>query len=333
MQQRQAKPKVRLFLEGRYRKFVRDLPQTVFFCPKCKGRGCRYCDGYGKLTRDSVQELMGRKILPRYKARRGKFHGAGREDLNVRMLGAGRPFVFEVVAPKNLIVDLAEIEDAINDYGSGRIEVTELVPVPRKRVAQLKEAKSEKVYRALVEVNEDIDDRELEALEGRVLEVTQRTPKRVAHRRADRERVRRVEIVAALFDDDQSDRHFEIELRCEHGTYVKEWISGESGRSSPSLADLLDRDTRCLALDVWDVCGPFPKLAGAARPPSFDDELRWPLPRDLSEDRWAIPDDAEWPRDDRRRDERGELAEPGDASDLGYDDLEDIDDAETYAEA
>ncbi|MGH7151295.1 MAG: hypothetical protein ACREIU_11390, partial [Planctomycetota bacterium] len=50
------RPKTRVFFEGRYRKFARDLPQTVFFCPECKGRGkgCTRCEGYGKLTKDSV---------------------------------------------------------------------------------------------------------------------------------------------------------------------------------------------------------------------------------------------------------------------------------------
>ncbi|MFT5690326.1 MAG: tRNA U54 and U55 pseudouridine synthase Pus10, partial [Planctomycetota bacterium] len=28
-------PPSKLFLEGRYRKLSRDLPQTVFFCPEC----------------------------------------------------------------------------------------------------------------------------------------------------------------------------------------------------------------------------------------------------------------------------------------------------------
>ena len=57
-----GRPRVRVFLEGRYRKLVRDLPQTIFYCPRCKGRrgGCPACDGYGKLTKDSVQELIKR---------------------------------------------------------------------------------------------------------------------------------------------------------------------------------------------------------------------------------------------------------------------------------
>ena len=102
---------VKVFVEGRYRKLSRDLPQTVFFCPDCKGhprrrRDCARCEGFGKLTRDSVQELIGWVVGSAFKTRKNKFHGAGREDVNVRMLGDGRPFVMEVVAPKVLDVDL-----------------------------------------------------------------------------------------------------------------------------------------------------------------------------------------------------------------------------------
>ena len=53
-----------------------------------------------------MQELVARQLLPAYRARSGKFHGAGREDIDVRMLGRGRPFVFEVVGPRRHDVDL-----------------------------------------------------------------------------------------------------------------------------------------------------------------------------------------------------------------------------------
>ena len=70
-----------MFVEGRYRKICRDLPQTVFFCPDCKGhprrrRGCERCEGFGKLTRDSVQELIGWVAGKAFGTRKNKFHGA-----------------------------------------------------------------------------------------------------------------------------------------------------------------------------------------------------------------------------------------------------------------
>lgn len=285
MVNRRSKPKVRVFLEGRYRKFVRDLPQTIFYCPQCKGRGCEHCDDFGKLTKDSVQELIQRRVLPRYKARYGKFHGAGREDLDVRMLGPGRPFVYEVVRPKNLIVDLAEVVAAINEYGEGRIEITPLVPVPRKRVAEIKETQSAKVYRALVAVDRILGDAKIEELTGSRLAVVQRTPQRVAHRRADKQRTREVEI-RSIANRPGQQASIEVEVCCQHGTYVKEWITGENGRSRPSLAELLGIATHCLALDVWDVVGPFPELENV-EPPSFERDVSWPFPASR-QDPWAL---------------------------------------------
>src|SRR5690606_6299713 len=112
-------PSVRLFVEGRYRKLTRDLPQTVFFCPECKGhprrrRKCARCEGFGKLTKDSVQELIAWVLGAAAKTRKHKFHGAGREDVDVRMLGRGRPFVMELADPKATDVDLAAVEAEIN---------------------------------------------------------------------------------------------------------------------------------------------------------------------------------------------------------------------------
>lgn len=248
-----ARPKVRVFVEGRYRKLVRDLPQTVFFCPECKGRGrrkgvaCARCEGFGKLTRDSVQELIERVALPRFRSWKSKFHGAGREDVDVRMLGSGRPFILEVINPKLPMVDLAELAEAINRACAGRVEVEGLRLVPRGRVAELKETKHPKEYEVLVHpAGAPAPDR-LAALSGRRLLVKQRTPERVAHRRADLDRERWIEVLAI---EPADGGRLKLRLRCEHGTYVKEVVSGEGGRTEPNLSDLLGTPCSCVELDV-----------------------------------------------------------------------------------
>ncbi len=244
--------RVRVFLEGRYRKYVRDLPQTIFYCPRCKGRkgGCDFCGGFGKLTKDSIQELIARKALRAFKSRKGKFHGAGREDIDVRMLGEGRPFIFEVIDPKVLEVDLAELEREINEYAAGRIDITGLHRVERKRVAILKETPTDKIYRALVETEEPVPEEKLHSLPGTRIRIVQRTPARVAHRRADKERIRQVTIRSA---EPQGERLLSVEVRAEHGTYIKEWISGDEGRTRPSLGDLLGTPGVCRELDVLEI--------------------------------------------------------------------------------
>ncbi|MFQ5506414.1 MAG: hypothetical protein ACE5F1_16715, partial [Planctomycetota bacterium] len=106
-----------------------------------------------------------------------------------------------------------------------------------------------------------------------------------AHRRADKERRRSVKILEAELTRVDSRLCLCLEVRCEHGTYVKEWISGEEGRTRPSLSNLIATDTECLALDVLDVIGPFPPLEGRAAP-AFPESLSWPE-GDLS-DPWDL---------------------------------------------
>ncbi len=248
---------VRVLFEGRYRKLVRDLPQTIFYCPECKGRGCARCEGYGKLTRDSVQEILARVAMPWFKARRNKFHGAGREDVDVRMLGEGRPFVLELLKCRRPVVDLEALEAEVNRRAAGRMEVLGLRYCGRRRVAEIKEARCPKEYRALLDFP---DEPPVEAIEARLRElrdggripIVQFTPRRVAHRRAELERERWLEVASW----EQGEEGWRVTLRSAHGTYIKEAISGEEGRTRPSLSDLLGHACTCRELDVMAILPP-----------------------------------------------------------------------------
>jgi tRNA pseudouridine synthase 10 len=253
------RPRVKVFVEGRYRKLTRDLPQTVFFCPECKGHprrrlGCARCEGFGKLTRDSVQELVGWVIGAAFKTRRNKFHGAGREDLDVRMLGEGRPFVFELENPKVLDVDLAAVEAEINRRNEGRLEIRGLHWADKSRVRVLKEEPHAKEYEALVALDGPVEPALFAPLVGRRLQVVQQTPARVAHRRADKERERWIEFLA--FEPVSDANELRVRLRTEHGTYVKEAIHGEGGATRPSLSELLGVACVCRELDVLAILDP-----------------------------------------------------------------------------
>lgn len=263
--------KSRLFLESRYRKLVRGLPQTVYYCPKCRGGkrrriGCKVCEGFGKLTKDSVQELIARKLLKACGARQGAFHGAGREDIDVLMLGRGRPFVFEVKDAQRDDVDLQAVVDAVHEEFGAQIQIDPFKVVDRKRVGELKEAHYAKRYLvgvalgepAVAEAAELVQPEQLAGLVGRRLELQQRTPERVAHRRADLVRPREVvihDLRVAPADTDPGEEPvvLELDLETQHGTYVKEFVSSDGGRTEPSLASLLGVPARCVRLDVLDI--------------------------------------------------------------------------------
>jgi tRNA pseudouridine synthase 10 len=250
------RPNAKVFIEGRYRKLSRDLPQTKFFCPECKGNErrrhrCTRCEGFGKLTRDSVQELVGWVAGAFFKTRRNVFHGAGREDVDVRMLGRGRPFVMELENPKVLDVDLAAIEAEINRRNPGRLEIEGLHWTEKDRVRVIKESPHAKEYEALVAVDGDVAQEKIDALAGKRFQVVQQTPARVLPRRADKARERWLEFVSLTRVEGTTD--LRVRLRTEHGTYVKEAIHGEGGATVPSLSGLLGVPCRCKELDVLEI--------------------------------------------------------------------------------
>jgi tRNA pseudouridine synthase 10 len=121
-------------------------------------------------------------------------------------------------------------------------------------VETLKSEKAHKKYRISVEVEGGIARNELEEaldrLRGAV--ISQQTPARVVHRRADRIRERRV-VDARVAG--QEDGRFFLDVVGEAGLYVKELVSGDGGRTRPSLAGLLGRPARVIQLDVLEVEG------------------------------------------------------------------------------
>ncbi|RLE31261.1 tRNA pseudouridine(54/55) synthase Pus10 [Candidatus Acetothermia bacterium] len=239
------------YFYGRYRKLVRGIPQTHWPCRACRGRGCEKCGFTGKQYPTSVEELILPAFLEACGGEGGHLHGAGREDVDARMLGRGRPFVVEVEAPRRRTVDLLAIADRVNREAGGKVEVLDLRPATAELVERVKDLKARKRYRARVAFDRPVTQEELErALAGLVGEIAQRTPARVAHRRADLVRHRRVhEATGQLLSPQEA----ELEILCDGGLYVKELVSGDQGRTQPSLAGLLGAPARVTELDVLEV--------------------------------------------------------------------------------
>jgi tRNA pseudouridine synthase 10 len=238
-----------IFIAGRYMKYERGIPQTHWDCRTCRGKGCEKCNYTGKQYQDSVEELIARPVIKAFDAENAVLHGAGREDIDARMLGTGRPFILEVVAPKKRTADLKRLEDEVNSESARRVGVTFEGWGRRGEVETLKSKKAYKKYRIFVEVEGAISLDELQSALDRLNGVTiqQRTPQRVAHRRADKVRERRVLAIELVKAEDE---RFLIDVVGEAGLYIKELISGDNGRTRPSLAEILGREACVTSLDV-----------------------------------------------------------------------------------
>ena len=251
-----GEPKVRiqinpLYIEGKYNKYKRGIPQTKWPCSKCKGRGCEECNFTGKQYPESVEELISEHFLKLTKGREAKFHGAGREDIDVLMLGSGRPFVLEIKEPKIRNIDLAKLEAEINEINEGKTAYHNLKLCERPRKAEIKQSSPDtyKVYNALVKCDEPFDEDKMKELLN-LGEINQQTPIRVLRRRTDMVRVKHVlDLSYEIIDD----RTFSMKIKTEGGLYIKELISGDDGRSQPNVSEILGVRAICEQLDVLEV--------------------------------------------------------------------------------
>ena len=241
-----------LYVQGRYRKLVRGIPQTRWPCRSCGGRGCDQCDNTGKQYPESVDELIGKELIEMTEAMDSKFHGAGREDIDALMLGTGRPFVVEAVSPKIRSIDVWELERKINEFADGKVEVEGLKIVEKAVIETLKSSKADKVYNLKVTFKEPVSTDKLEgAISSLVgVQIHQRTPQRVAHRRADLVRKRYVHNMKLV---EKTEEFAIIEVHCDGGLYVKELTSGDDGRTEPSLTGLLGIQAKVEELNVIKV--------------------------------------------------------------------------------
>ena len=81
------------------------------------------------------------------------------------------------------------------------------------------------------------------------LVLKQKTPIRVLHRRSLATRSRSILEMEARLLENQTEI-FKLRLKTEAGTYVKEFVHGDFGRTQPSIAQLLGMEADILGLDV-----------------------------------------------------------------------------------
>ncbi len=223
-----------IFVFGRYLKSRKGLSQS------------RWIDRDGKKLYDSVEEKIGEPLKRIFDADDYVLHASGREDVDATN-SAGRAFVMEITNPKNRDADIGEIEQSVGDG----VAIRNVRIVERRFVEFVTESHFDKKYRARIEFGREINekDRELmESLVGKTL--SQKTPLRVSHRRADLVRMRKIK---ELEVEEMEGNSATISVKAEPGTYIKEMISGDSGRTTPSISGLLGTSARCTDLEVTEI--------------------------------------------------------------------------------
>jgi tRNA pseudouridine synthase 10 len=247
----QIKP---LYFYGRYNKYKRNLPQTKWFCRICRGKGCRKCDYTGKMYDTSIEELISKHILHETKGEEVLFHGCGREDIDVLMLGNGRPFIIEIKNPKNRSINLNELQNNINKDNEGTIKVSSLKISNKKEIQRLKSADFKKIYKVVIIGEKPLNKENLKKVVHLLRDKTinQFTPSRVARRRANIVRDRKIYNIKIEESDNNKTT---LLIQAQSGTYIKELVTGDDGRTKPSISELIKTPCKVLELDVLEIKG------------------------------------------------------------------------------
>ncbi|XP_074286087.1 uncharacterized protein LOC141611451 [Silene latifolia] len=234
-----------IFIGGRYLKLSRNVSQT------------RWIIDDERMGEASVEEILANSVLPMCRGDNCKFHAAGREDIDVRMLGSGRPFLLEIQNPKvePSQASLREMEFKINNSESKLVKVKNLKVVNEQGWTLMREGEAEKQkeYAALVWISRELEEKDLETISSlKDLQVLQRTPVRVLHRRSPLEREKIIHWMN-IEKISGSSQYFLLHLCTQAGTYIKEFVHGDLGRTQPSLGSILGCRAEILQLDVTDV--------------------------------------------------------------------------------
>uniref|UniRef100_A0A4W3GLD0 tRNA pseudouridine(55) synthase n=1 Tax=Callorhinchus milii TaxID=7868 RepID=A0A4W3GLD0_CALMI len=229
-----------VYVAGRYNKFSRNLPQTPWVI-----------DGERKME-SSVEELIAEPLTAMFKSDSFNFSSSGREDVDVRTLGYGRPFAIEVLNPHRWSCtqeEITELQQQINK-STDKIRVRDLQIVTREAVGHMKEGEEEKTkcYSALIWTQRAIERSDINFLQDMMeLKLDQKTPLRVLHRRPLAVRFR---VIHSMKVDYIDQHHFRLYLKTQAGTYIKEFVHGDFGRTKPNLGILMKTTVDILELDV-----------------------------------------------------------------------------------
>jgi len=234
-----ARP-MQLYIHGHYIKLARNFCQSRWHCSECGGRGCSSCSGSG-MNYPSVEEEIGKILLPAFGASGCTLHASGREDVDVRCLGSGRPFVMELSSPKKRSADLRALEREFKKNES--VQAIGLRFVHKAFIDSVCNSHFEKEYEAIVSADRALcaaDAKKVAALSG--TELSQHTPVRVLARRTDMLRKRTVYKISAQTTDGGK---LKLRILAEAGTYIKEFIHSDEGRTTPSVSSALKCRAAC----------------------------------------------------------------------------------------
>ena len=240
-----------VYLIGRYVKLEKGIRQLIRRCKTCNGIGCPDCNGKGKTSDNSIEEMLSEPVQYMMSCNEIIFRPVGREDIDTIVLGGGRPFIMEVRGAKEIPSDLDFLRQLINRLGSGKIEVTELTRTTREKAQKLTTRNQTTVsYRVTAKLKNEITTENLERLEREFSKVL---ISQYVHGERSRRRRRRQKYIYETSTRRLAPDQIELIIKCQGGIRIRDLISGVEFKTEPAMANILDTDASEIQIEVLDV--------------------------------------------------------------------------------
>ncbi len=214
-----------MYIYGVYYKLCAGIPQTRLY-------------GYRK----SIESIIGDPFINETSGRNYTLHVNGREDINTKCL-AGRPFILEIKHPKKREINLNKIKRMVNK--SKGVKINDLRFSNKNELVKLKRNTYVVTYNVLVTFKKLVDD--MEKVKRIVGEIKQRTPQRFLQFRKDKTKNKTVK---AIKWKRINNKRYQLIITAESGLYIKELITGDNKRTTPSISEVLGEEPIIRKIDI-----------------------------------------------------------------------------------
>ncbi|SMH70302.1 tRNA pseudouridine synthase Pus10 [Candidatus Nitrosotalea okcheonensis] len=226
------KPKA-LFLQGRYTKEARGIPQKQVSCNRCDGKGCFACDFHGISEFNSVEGHIAKFLFEKFGAQQAKITWIGSEDQSSLVLGNGRPFFVKVINPHKRRVTIPK------KVNLGNISVLNLHVVSKIPTEQIK-FKTE----VMLEITTE-KDLTLEALN--VLKCLKDMPIAISENLPWQNQKRIYDVKIKKMDT----KSFTVMMTLDGGIPLKRLVTGNN--VEPNISMLLENGCKCITFDFHKI--------------------------------------------------------------------------------
>ncbi len=228
----EIKPKT-VFLQGRYTKNLRDLPQKQKPCDQCAGKGCFVCDFHGIVQYNSVEGKMAKFLFEKFGAQQAKVTWIGSEDESSLVMGNGRPYFVKLTNPHKRHVSLAKKIDLGGVLIHGLRTISKIPSDPvrfRTEVIVEVDAENEITSQML---------KKLRKLKDQFVTLFENS----GHKNKKR--------IYGIKFKKKSSNSFKILIEAEGGIPIKRFISGHE--VEPSVSSILEVNCKCKLFDFHKI--------------------------------------------------------------------------------